>query len=94
MLKLLPLSREIVPLSRELFSFPCKRFVCNRKLLFGFGPHGRGRLFGCLHERTRVLFCNGAQDVRCRCAEIGFELSAKADADAIERRTDVIVERR
>jgi len=37
---------------------------------------------------------DGSQDVRCRCDQIGFELTAEADADPVERRTDVVVERR
>jgi hypothetical protein len=87
-------SLQFFSLSCELFSFPCELFTRARKLLLRLRPHGRRRLFGRLHERTPMFVCDGAENVSCRCAEIGFELSADTDANAIERRTDMVVERR
>jgi hypothetical protein len=85
---------QFVSLSCELFSFPCELFTRARKLPLRLRTHGRRRLFRRLHERTPMLVCDGTEDVRCRCAEIGFELAADTEANAIERRTDMVVERR
>jgi hypothetical protein len=81
-------------LSREFLSLSCERFTSSGKLLLRFRPRGCGCSLGRFGERTPVFVCNYAQNVRCRCAQIGFELSAEADADSVERRTDAVVERR
>ena len=85
---------ESCDLSREFLSLSCERFTFSGKLLLRFRPRGCGCSLGRFGERTPVFVCNYTQNVRCRCAQIGFELSAEADADPVERRTDAVVERR
>jgi len=85
---------ESCNLSREFLSLSCERFTFSGKLLLRFRPRGCGCSLGCFGERTPVFVRNYTQNVRCRCAQIGFELSAEADADSVERRTDAVVERR
>jgi hypothetical protein len=87
-------SLQFLLLSTEICLLAGKLFACRSQVLLRFTPHARRGLFGGFDESTPMFVGNGAQDVRCRCAQIGFELSAEADADTIERRTDVIVERR
>ena len=85
---------ESCDLSREVLSLSCERFTFSGKLLLRFRPRGCGCSLGRFGERTPVFVCNYTQNVRCRCAQIGFELSAEADAEPVERRTDAVVERR
>ena len=88
------LSCELFAFSHELFSFPCEFFAYACELLLRLRSYRRSCLFVRGYEGEPMLFCDGALDVRCRCAQVGFELSAQADADTVERRTNVVVERR
>ena len=93
-LQFLSLAREFFALSSKLFPFSGKLFADKGKLLLGLTPHGRFRPFSCLDEGATMFVGYSTQDVGSRCAQIGFNLSAEAHADTVERRTDVIVERR
>ena len=88
------LSSKLFPLSSKLFPFSGKLFADEGKLLLGLTPHGRFRPFSCLDKGATMFLGYSTQDVGCRCAQIGFDLSAEAHADTVERRTDVVVERR
>ncbi|HEY6615482.1 MAG TPA: hypothetical protein VIZ32_13215, partial [Vicinamibacterales bacterium] len=87
-------SLQLFPLSRELLSISCELFTRSGKPLLRLRSHGRGCSLRRLDERAPMLVGNYTQNVRCRCAQVGFELTAEADADPVERRTDVVVERR
>lgn len=93
-LQFLSLAREFFALSSKLFPFSSKLFADEGKLLLGLTAHGRFRPFSCLDEGATMFVGYCTQDVGCRCAQIGFDLSAEAHADTVERRTDVVVERR
>ena len=92
--KLFSLSSKPFAFSSKPFAFSSKLFADECELLLRLTPHRRFRPFSCLDEGPAMFVGYSTQDVGSRCAQIGFNLSAEAHADTVERRTDVIVERR
>jgi hypothetical protein len=82
--QLFALLLELTFLARELFSR-------RGELLLRLFAHGLGCFLGGLGECPTMLVGDRAENVRCRCAQFGFELAGEADAQTIERRTNVVV---
>ena len=78
----------------QLFALAIEFTLHHRELLLGLLPHfGSSTLRRIDHGVSLLVGCC-AGDVGSRCDQLRFELSAQRRADAVEHRSDVVVERR